>query len=237
MKRTLVATGVSALALAFGATSALATSAAPAGPSASQSNATTQVLPIAVAAPVTAPVNASVPIAVLGSNGDTTQSNRTAVDGSASNNDTEQVIVQSAGHDGTKGDGQKGDGQKGDVASAATQSNVTVVDGSAANNRTEQVIVQRGGGSATQSNATTQLVPIAAAVPVTAPVNLSVPVALGPPALPALPLVGPLLTVVGGVLADPVGAVQGALADPLGTVLGTVGALGLPLPALPALPV
>ena len=227
MKRHLVAMGVSALALTLGAGSALATGTPPSGSSAGQSNATSQVLPVAVAAPITAPINASVPIAVAGSNGDTRQSNDTSVGGSATNNETDQVIVQggkgSTGHSATKECG----GHDG-VTTGARQSTTTRVSGSAINNRTGQLIVQRAGGAASQSNATTQVLPVAVAVPVTVPVNLSVPISIG---LPALPLAGGLLTVVGGVLADPLAAVQAAVADPVGTLVGTIGALGLP--ALP----
>ena len=243
MKRKLLAVGVSTLALAFGANSALATNSAPPGSSASQSNATSQILPVAVSAPITVPVNASVPVAVLGSNGDTTQTNDTDVDGSASNNETEQVIVQGGSGSKHTADYSNGrcsasthKGANGDT----TQTNTTTVDGSATNNETRQVILQGAGGSASQSNATSQILPVAVALPITAPVNASVPVAIGLPGLPALPglpLVGGLLEVVGGVLADPVGTVGAVVADPLGAVTGTLGAIGLPgLPALPELP-
>ena len=127
--------GACALALALGAGGALATTAPVSGGSnsASQSNATTQVVPIAVSAPVTAPVNANVPVTVLGDN-----------------------------------NGNAG------------QSNTTTVNSEATNNRTEQVIVQGPGcNSASQPNATTQLLPIAAALPVTLPVNLNAPVTIG----------------------------------------------------------
>ncbi len=191
MKRKLLAVGVSTLALAFGANSALANPAPPAGSSASQSNATSQIVPVAVSAPITVPVNASVPVAVLGSNGDTTQSNDTDVDGSASNNETHQVIVQGAGH-GKKGAADYSNGRRSASThkranGSTTQTNTTTVDGAATNNETQQVILQGGGGSASQSNATSQILPVALALPVTAPVNASVPVAIGLPGLPSLP--------------------------------------------------
>jgi hypothetical protein len=231
MKRKLVAVGVSALALTFGAGSALGTgTTAPAGGSASQSNATTQVVPVAVAAPVTTSANVNAPVAVLGSNGDARQSNDTSVGGSASNNETDQTIVQGDHSKSTKGSGACGPKHNAS-RHGTTQSNRTRVAGSSTNNQTRQTIVQgRSGGSASQSNATSQILPIALAAPVTTLLNLNAPVSIGAPALPELPLVGGLLTVAGGVLADPLGAVQATLADPVGTVIGTVGTV---VPALP----